>query len=154
MRSRQIQEEKERLAAHGQKRCGTCRQIHALGYFSTDSSRKDGLNNNCRSCCKRKHDDYYSRENAKVLAQKRIYSFRKKGVEINEDDFISLLVTQGPYCAICGNFIEGRDLNLDHDHRSGKLRGLLCNRCNMGLGYFRDDEGLLNKAAKYLEDNK
>ena len=40
---------------------------------------------------------------------------------------------------------------VDHDHKTNKIRGLLCNSCNRGLGYFRDDIRMVRKAAKYLE---
>lgn len=52
-------------------------------------------------------------------------------------------------CAICKR-IPNRKLNLDHCHRSGKLRGLLCTRCNTALGRMGDDAELLQRAADYL----
>jgi hypothetical protein len=50
-------------------------------------------------------------------------------------------------CVICGD--EGA-LVVDHDHRTGRVRGALCQRCNMGLGHFRDDPDLLEQAAMYV----
>jgi hypothetical protein len=55
-------------------------------------------------------------------------------------------------CWICGGDEPvGRALAVDHDHRTGKVRGLLCTRCNSGLGFFRDDPTLLTAALKYME---
>jgi hypothetical protein len=63
---------------------------------------------------------------------------------------------QNNSCAICGShctqFING--LVIDHDHATGKVRGLLCSRCNIGLGCYHDDIELMKRAIQYLERNK
>ena len=64
------------------------------------------------------------------------------------------LAAQGGGCAICGR--PPRDdisLHVDHDHRTGALRGLTCFRCNNALGDFGDDAALIEKAAAYLESH-
>lgn len=55
-------------------------------------------------------------------------------------------------CAICGApiSISGRRLAIDHDHVTGKFRGLLCSNCNTGIGMFKEDTELLQKAIEYL----
>jgi hypothetical protein len=62
-------------------------------------------------------------------------------------------------CGICGNDLKlpekrrGQSLEVvavDHNHSTGKVRGLLCNRCNKGLGFFKDSSELLNSAIRYL----
>lgn len=69
-------------------------------------------------------------------------------------DFDRLLVEQEGLCAICkrpprgGRWVR---LYVDHDHQTGNVRGLLCNRCNLGVGHFDDDASLLLKAAQYLQ---
>jgi hypothetical protein len=71
-----------------------------------------------------------------------------------------MLAAQWGLCAICGkgeNTIAGRTgktpmvLSVDHDHRSGKVCGLLCAACNRGLGSFEHDSQLLLAAARYLD---
>jgi hypothetical protein len=51
-------------------------------------------------------------------------------------------------CVICGS---NEVLVVDHNHKTGKIRGMLCNHCNRGLGHFRDDPELLTFAAEYLK---
>lgn len=69
-----------------------------------------------------------------------------------------MVVTQKGKCAICSTLHnpaekKGR-LYVDHDHKTGAIRGLLCGHCNSGLGYFEDDIDLLINAMEYLEKHK
>lgn len=70
------------------------------------------------------------------------------------EDFQTRLAAQGGGCAICqrtyGN-VRRKRLSVDHDHKTGVIRGLLCTRCNSVLGYMLDDPSLLRRAADYLE---
>ena len=76
---------------------------------------------------------------------------RKYGFGIER--FNEMFAAQNGCCAICGRhqleFVKG--LAVDHDHETGAIRQLLCPNCNVGLGSFRDNIGLLAKAIKYLE---
>lgn len=81
---------------------------------------------------------------------------RKYGLAM--DEYIAMLEIQGGGCSICGarqsqlwREVVRQPLLIDHDHETGKVRGLLCDHCNRGLGQFRDDPALLHKAAEYLE---
>ena len=58
-------------------------------------------------------------------------------------------------CEICNQLDStGKQLAIDHCHKTGKLRGRLCSRCNTGLGMFLDSEALLQRAIKYLRDSR
>jgi hypothetical protein len=62
-----------------------------------------------------------------------------------------MFTEQGEKCLICGRGeLEISDWHVDHDHQTGKLRGILCAGCNKGLGHFRDDPDVLVKAAEYV----
>lgn len=62
-----------------------------------------------------------------------------------------LTTTESPACYICGFVSLTRRLSVDHDHRTGDVRGLLCYRCNYGLSWFRDDPARFEAAARYLQ---
>lgn len=73
---------------------------------------------------------------------------------ITLEDYDEMLEWQGGGCAICGSPVGdgvGRRLSVDHDHETGEVRGLLCSRCNAGLGMFQDRQDLLLRAVEYLE---
>lgn len=61
-----------------------------------------------------------------------------------------LLADQGGRCAICGRELLDEDAHLDHCHRTGEVRGVLCRACNHGLGNFGDSVPTLRRAIKYL----
>jgi hypothetical protein len=62
----------------------------------------------------------------------------------------ALILRQKNCCAICHSRFINRNLNVDHDHKTGAVRGLLCSRCNWGIGHLRDDPSLLVLAIEYL----
>lgn len=71
---------------------------------------------------------------------------------LTTEEFETLLHKQNGRCAICGTDKPGGkgQMAVDHDHATGKVRGLLCSSCNMALGIFGDSETLLVKALAYL----
>jgi recombination endonuclease VII len=69
---------------------------------------------------------------------------------ITPEQYRKLVEIQVERCAICAAPPGKRDLHLDHDHSSGVVRGLLCHSCNVGLGFFKDNQVLLEKAIAYL----
>ena len=81
--------------------------------------------------------------------QQRNYRIKKQ-FKITSDDFNNLLKQQNHQCAICKTSQSEQHFDIDHCHKTGKVRGLLCRSCNMGLGYFKDSPFLLNQAATYL----
>jgi len=78
---------------------------------------------------------------------------QRQVTNISTFEYAKLLVEQNNACAICG--VEAtelkRELSVDHNHETNKIRGLLCHHCNIGLGNFRDSTTLLSVAIEYLE---
>jgi len=128
-------------------------------------------NHRCRcDACKRAWADYF-REGGQGLRSAKRYkqsekgkathrrSTRKssrasRGIKITDEECIALLQAQGNQCPICGEPLEypgsKRATHLDHDHDTGRVRGFLCLRCNVGLGLFKDNAEFLSKAIIYL----
>lgn len=93
---------------------------------------------------------YYNSHKEKYMAYKMKDAY---GLELN--DYYALVTKQNGLCAICGEKpkqITGksRRLHIDHDHATGKIRGLLCHKCNNGLGCMDDNIQKLESAIKYL----
>jgi len=82
---------------------------------------------------------------------KAVLRERRKRIEqygLTVDDYAAMLIEQAGLCSLCGEPMKMP--HLDHDHETGFVRGLLCARCNLGLGYFKDSEELLQAALVYL----
>lgn len=113
------------------KRCDTCREFLPYEEFYNNRYKHDGFSSTCKSC----HNGN---------------SIRKR---LHYDRLVSL---QSGRCDICGITTEenNKAFAVDHCHKSGKIRGALCNNCNTGIGNFLDDEELLIKAIEYLRKHK
>lgn len=88
----------------------------------------------------KKHPDYLKVKSLKT-------SCTNKGITI--EDFGRLLVKQKDACAICKKECKKR-LSIDHCHKTGRVRGLLCQKCNFALGLLNDDKKLIKRMLKYL----
>ncbi len=80
---------------------------------------------------------------------------RKLAYGLEPDEFEALLARQGGVCAVCHRpppkSKHSWNLSVDHDHKTGEIRGLLCFNCNAGIGQFKDEPERLRAAARYLE---
>lgn len=99
--------------------------------------------------------EYRDKHNA--IRSKRPYSEKKdnwlrKKYGISLEEYLQLATDQDGVCAIClkPEPVKNRQLAVDHNHETGKVRGLLCSRCNPALGYLEDDPLRAEAAARYL----
>ena len=74
---------------------------------------------------------------------------RKYGITIKERN--RMITKQGGKCLICGRILNDKNTHIDHDHKTGKVRGVLCGFCNRGLGCFFDNSIFMRNAASYIE---
>ena len=102
----------------------------------------------------REVDRIRARENraAKIAADPEFYrkTRRLKKYGLVFQDIESRLSAQGNRCGICDCEITVASAKVDHDHSDGSVRGLLCQRCNLGFGHFKDDVRRLESAVRYL----
>ena len=132
------------------KNCNNCKTDLPVDSFGSDKSRKDGKSIYCLRCrAELARTARYSKPE-----RGRTYSrYRRYG--ITKEEYDRLNTEQSGLCAICGTDVPGRNhltLYIDHDHKTGKVRGLLCCDCNLLLGYAKDDKTVLLKSIKYLEE--
>jgi hypothetical protein len=92
---------------------------------------------------------YHRNRDANVLYNRRFRLRSAFGLSVAQ--YEQLLISQGGGCAICaGSNPSGKRLAVDHSHDSGKIRGLLCSRCNTMLGHSREQVSILQQAIAYL----
>jgi hypothetical protein len=93
------------------------------------------------------------RNRNKTYEEQRISRIRLYGIDVA--DYERMLQEQNGGCYICGKKPTGkRALDIDHDHETGKVRGLLCSNHNRGIGLLDDDISLLARAIQYLARHK
>lgn len=121
-------------------KCSSCGQEHI------QNSREIQKNNKPMSC------DNFKPHNWSGL--EREDNIMRKQYGISTEQFAELLEFQGGGCAICAKPIENirRRMNIDHDHETNKVRGILCTGCNTGIGHLGDNTEGLKRALYYLEN--
>jgi len=139
-RGRQVQE-REQLAA-GLKRCPDCGEIKPVEEFARTRARKRGYHTYCLPC----HNQRGRETRERLYGGSRHYHLvRRYGIGAADVD--AMIAAQGGVCAICG---AAAPEHVDHDHATGKVRGVLCFNCNGGLGQFRDRVDVMQRAIAYL----
>ena len=152
------------------RKCWDCGIEKRSDLFYPNKTKKD---NRCRACYsksrKNKYKDpkirekllkkagaYHKTVKGKLVSKRALLMYRFK---LDLLDYYKLVEKQNNKCSICNKeetiLYKGKpkQLCIDHCHKTGKIRGLLCCSCNIGLGKFKDSTRVLNDAIKYLEEN-
>lgn len=124
------------------KTCSRCKGIKTLDKFVIRNKLKSGKGAYCKAC---------NSEVAKINSIKKWGSFRNlnlvKNYGITIDDYDRMYEDKEGLCYICG---RQRNLVVDHDHKTGKVRKLLCSGCNTGIAQFEHNPSLFEKAKEYV----
>lgn len=127
------------------KVCFTCKLEKPLSSFWKDKNSKQGCRGSCSSCMIEQHRKWKATTN--YLTDYKLKLKTKYG--LSYEDYLVILEKQNNKCAICG-VTPTRRLDVDHNHETGKVRGLLCPKCNRALGSFNDNIVYLSRAIEYL----
>lgn len=135
--------------------CYMCKVDKPKTEFTTNLRAKGGLHSYCNDCrlARAKRDRKRNEDKQRIWDRKRV--LRKYGLTI--EDYESMLVQQNGTCAICDGTKTGYKngtFAVDHCHTTNRVRGLLCSKCNMAIGYMDDQPERLERAATYLRGNK
>ena len=133
------------------KTCTRCKQEKAETEFTPDKRRKSQLQAACKACCAE-----WQRSNNKKASsiQQRRERHLQKNYGKSVQEYEALHSAQRGLCAICSMPGNSRGLFVDHCHVTGDVRGLLCHKCNVGIGFLGDDlSGIIN-AAQYLSKSE
>ena len=165
-----------------QKRCIKCGALKSHEHFYRATGMRDGLRNDCKECMlalrranyrgnrdayirraqewKREHRERYlegqrrrrsQRGPEQIRLERHQHLRRTYGMSLEEFEF--LVAAQGGACAICGKPDADR-LHVDHDHGTGRIRGLLCGSCNRAMGLFHEDPARFEAAGSYLRQKQ
>ena len=126
------------------KLCSICNEWKEHKDFRPSKTGAGKLSGKCNTCTKSRY-----RQTSKAKAVRKEYdTIRRYGISCVEIEL--LLEKQGNKCAICSSDLTGTRIHIDHCHSTKDVRGVLCHTCNVGVGMFKDDTKLLEKAIAYL----
>ena len=158
------------------KRCSKCGDKFPATpeFFHRDRGKSDGLYSSCKQCQNATNKEYrnspagivshlqsnnrYKKTTTGQYNDRKNILQRNYGITIEQ--YEKMQEQQGGVCAICGkaeSSVHGgvvKRLSIDHDHVTGKIRGLLCDNCNKGLGFCFDNISILESMISYLRRNQ
>ena len=143
------------------KICSSCKILKPLGSYSYKNKSTQTLRARCRSCESKSYFLYKSKNKRKLnndwrKASKKYYDSTPtinrtlRPYKLTMEGYNNILAAQKHKCAICNS---ENGLVIDHNHDNNLVRGLLCNYCNLMLGYAKDNTNTLTSAIKYLKNN-
>ncbi len=146
----------QRVGMATELECGRCKKTRPVGDFYSHKATARGYQYCCKDCCRE-----VRKERAKVPQDPRVTRKHKlRDYGITQADYDAMYEQQGGRCAICrgvkepwepaGGAGRQRFLVVDHDHKTGRVRALLCWNCNCGIGHFREDRSIILAAAAYV----
>lgn len=129
--------------------CKLCTRARAKRYFYAN-----------KDLCHKRNKNYLLKNADKVSLRKIMYRksnlhredlWKRQGITLTLLEYNEMKQAQKSLCLICKKLESGKQqLNVDHCHKTGRIRGLICHKCNKGLGCFNEDKNILLEAVRYL----
>jgi Recombination endonuclease VII len=156
------------------KLCNKCKLHLTLDSFVKNKNSRDGKSYYCRKCMAGLRKIYHGTPQGRKTATDSCRRWREKNPDkvrkcsfnarmslygITKNDFVRMLTEQQAACKVCGIWLSMAEkqiktnCTIDHDHFTNKVRGLLCNECNLILCHSKDSSSRLRKLANYLDDS-
>lgn len=156
--------------------CGHCKKLKFITEFKKKINSSTGYTSICKPCCNSKERELVKTRLPKTKAEQARERYRKtqkyrdtfwashlkRKYNLSVTDYENLLRSQDYCCAICGTqeahrnwqLISNRvNLFVDHNHSTGKVRGMLCNKCNVGIAMFQEKPDVLLAAINYIKEH-
>jgi Recombination endonuclease VII len=136
------------------KICSKCNKSKSVVDFYRASNMKSGYRNSCKECDKQYNKKWQNKSTSKETWRKASNRYdhrvarRKRLYGLSDEAYQALLVKQNNRCGICQQRLK--IACVDHDHATGKVRGLLCSRCNRSIGLLGDSKEALQRALDYI----
>lgn len=145
------------------RECPKCKVQKSMDNFAKNKRKPSGYNSWCKACTNQWAKDnkevrsekikaYYEANKEEILEYKKNWHYLKR-YNLTLEELLTMKVEQNSRCKICGKHeseTPRKSLCVDHNHTTGKVRGLLCESCNQGLGLFYDNPDNLKNALEYL----
>ncbi len=124
-----------------EKKCTGCNQTldRSMFHKRTYPTGKIGYQPKCKRCQHNQRTQYY-----------KPHEYARRKFKLSEEDYNTLM--EHTNCQVCGVHMDKKCI--DHDHKTEKIRGVLCNNCNTALGLFDDNIKIMKDAIQYLEQAK
>jgi hypothetical protein len=147
----------ENMDVNAPRKCTKCGIVKNPEDFFADSTKKiTGRRPDCKECNKKKSVDW-ARKNRKKRTKSQYFWTVKYKYNLTEEQYNEFIVGHVGKFAICNTLPKSKRngktrirMHVDHCHKTGKVRGLLCYKCNSGIGLFEDDITRMKSAIKYI----
>ncbi|SRR6266568_4002078 len=138
---------RKRIPVKNDRPCTKCGETDSAKFYYRKGGKEYRIST-CIACCKARQN---KEQRAKIS---RKSTLKEHGVTIEQ--YETMFIAQKGVCKICGKeeTTKKGSLSVDHCHETGKVRGLLCRKCNLGIGFLQHDKELLTRAITYLQESE
>jgi hypothetical protein len=135
------------------KRCNACGKELPIDLFYKHKGKRtsEGYRNPICKTCHAEKSKLWAKKNPDKVAEHRRKRNLKQKYGVTVEQYEQMLTEQKGVCYICSSPPDRRRLSVDHNHQTGQVRRLLCDKCNLAIGLLEEDKERLKKVREYLE---